>query len=94
MAAVTFPPMDELIERLRQRPGIAVKDVGSAWEVRFAHPQGYLFEFTIPRGVLERFVSMLERADGFRVIKKGRYFSCKVAEWFIEGEWQDVWGIE
>jgi len=128
--------VERLITTLRARPGVVVHELESAWSVRVPKGDGLVIELTIPRDVLEwfvtaydkagaktwsdwvdycgyergesverlavemsddidRFIATLLQATAFRVVSSPSLLGAySTAEWQVDGQWQDVWGIE
>ncbi len=49
--------MNDLIARLRKKPGLEITDKEQSWELRIRKPDDLVFEISVPREVLEWFVT-------------------------------------
>jgi hypothetical protein len=60
-------PMDDVIKRLRNVPGLRIEDGTSSWTARLPKPPAYDFELVVPHDQLEWFVTARDHTTGAKV---------------------------
>jgi hypothetical protein len=56
--------MNDLITKLRQKSELRIAERSSCWEVRLTKSEGLVFEITVPKDVLEWFVTARQTPTG------------------------------